>query len=202
MAKSRPHVTQTDQTHAGEKRFPDGLKVLIHSIWQIWPFVAGETQKQYLPVSDLKNGTSINEKAKLLQGKFPDANIPPNAARALYKIGTGEEQLKYWHLRLAAEYVDIYTGLLVTYGQLISIERETKDPQEQRTRLLAFVADIESFVGEVRTVIESETAKPRGRFAYDHGVEGYLANINTLKQIVDAIATNRSKSGALPEATY
>jgi len=204
MAKTKATTTNTPHDSKGEKKYPNGIKVLAQAIWQYWPIVLGQSNKHVLTIDEFARLADIDSIGARYKANYTgDAPAVKRAHKKFNDIGTANCKLAYYHIRYMAEYLNIPAGAVLLFAQLISVERRAKgDEILKRENMLKLVGRLERFCAESRKIIEEKSQDDEGENdyflrRYDVQKEGlveeeYLADLVSLKRIVDRMNSEHS----------
>jgi hypothetical protein len=153
--KQRAFTTSTpsDYDPTGEKSYPNGIRVTAQALWQFWPYLNKETESEFTSLSEFKKNsqfldahTSVVERYPGIRDKkIKDAHKIPN------DIGKGNFSLRYYHLRVMAEYIDIPVAVFILYTQMVSLERRAEKAGCSKKEVLGEMLDrIERIIDQTR----------------------------------------------------
>jgi hypothetical protein len=200
MTRRKIAVASTPPDGVSDKRFPNGIRVLAQALWQFWPGVSGEVSTDRMSLGMYADNSRLADVARTLKGMYPgaDGRTLNNPQKVLNDIGLANKDLTYLHLRLMAEFIDIPVSLMLFFCHLVSVERTaSKEGNDPRSELLYLLDKVDAFSAAARNAANRGTPDVfLRRYAIDDGKEEYLADLNTLWNLVQSVNLVRKKRHA------
>lgn len=189
-------ITSTPRDGDEQKRFPNGIRVLAHALWQFWPVVAEGYEGSSKPLNKYLKTDKLFHIARTLRESYPKVSFRDSGPHeVLGKLGRNEQDLTYMHIRLMAEWCEIPAGLLLLFAHLISVERAaSKKEYDDAVQVdLTYLLDkIDAFTNEVRSLIAEKQGDSdiflRRYTTKDTNKEEFLADIGALHRLATAVA--------------
>ncbi|UCI07322.1 hypothetical protein [Mesorhizobium sp. B1-1-8] len=174
---------------AEDKLFPDGIEATFLAIQNYWLNLKMKKPERMSALQFTKAG--FRRVFKAVVAKYGavvdpgDVDDDDSIKRVLQRLCSQNRALEFYHLRSFAEFVELPTGMLLLFSQMVSDERRMLDDgfslEQTNDFLIDFITSTEHAVKAARQLLEERGKFDRVfTFAYDKKGHKQMARAKTL----------------------